>query len=219
MRGRSIRLAVGLAVLLLLVGCSAGGPATGKPAAKATSAGEPAATAAAGTLVPSAAARIRVGHFEFVQEFAASMAAVPGQVAVLERFREAQILWENSALAGRLVAPVSQYVTGQALDHLSAAISFAASKDSAPAGTDRMFMTRVTSFSASAATVTTCDDGSKYESIDRTTGKVIPSLVAAPDQQYLLEAWHLVMTGGGWAISSFTVTSLPSPSAQACQPA
>lgn len=218
MRHRSSSLLVGPAVLLLLVGCSAGKPAAGKPAAKATSA-SPTATAAAGTLVPSAAVRIRVGRFEFVQEFAASVAAGPGQVAVIERFREAQILWENSALAGKLVAPVSEYVTGAALNHLSVAISFAASKDAVPAGTDRMFMTRVTSFSASAATVTTCDDGSKYESIDRTTGKVITSLAAPPDQQYLLEAWHLAKTGGGWAISSFTVTSLPSLSAQPCQPA
>jgi hypothetical protein len=219
MRDRGIWLAVGLSILLL-VGCSAGKPTAGKPAAKATSASPTAtATAAAGTLVPSAAVRIRAGHFEFVQEFAASMAAGPEQATVIERFREAQVQWENSALAGKLVAPVSEYVTGQALQHLSLAISFAASKDAAPAGTDRMFMTSVTSFSASAATVTTCDDGSKYESVDRKTGKVIPSLAAPPDQQYLLEAWHLAKTGSGWAISSFTVTSLPSPSAKQCQPA
>jgi hypothetical protein len=218
MRERRISPAVGLAIIALLAGCSAGTPPAAKPAAKATSA-SPTATAAAGTLVPSAAVRIRVGHFVFVQEFAASMAAGPEQVAVIQRFRDAQVLWEKSALAGKLVAPVSEYVTGQALDHLSVAISFAASKDTAPAGIDRMFMTGVTSFSASAATVTTCDDGSKYQSVDRKTGKVIPSLAAPPDQQYLLEAWQLAKTGGGWAISAFTVTALPSPSAKQCQPA
>jgi hypothetical protein len=220
MRDRSICLTAGAAVFLLVVACSAAKPAAGKPTSTATSASPtPTATANASTAVPAATARIRVGGFEFVQEFAASTVAGPEQVAVIERFREAQILWEKSSLAGKLIAPVSEYVTGQALNHLVLAISFAESKDVAPAGTDRMFMTRVTSFSAAAATVTTCDDGSKYESVDRRTGKVILSLAAPPDQQYLLEAWHMAKVGEGWAISSFTVTSLPTASAKQCQPA
>ncbi len=136
----------------------------------------------------------------------------------MEGFRKAQVLWDASDTAQRLVAPVTDYVTGEALAHLRDAVAAANQQDLVPAGTDRMFKTGVRILSARSATVTTCDDGSKYREKNRRTGKVDLQFLAPPDQEYMFETWRMVGLSGHWAISSFSLTSLPAPAAQHCQP-
>ncbi|MGH3159278.1 MAG: hypothetical protein ACRDNF_22265 [Streptosporangiaceae bacterium] len=117
------------------------------------------------------------------------------------------------------MAPVRDYVTGQALFHLDAAMRAGKSSDVVPAGTDRLFMTKVTSVTGSRAVITTCDDGSEFRQQNPHTGQVDTSLAAQPQQEYLAETWRMSMLDGRWAIASFSLASLPSQSAQHCQPA
>jgi hypothetical protein len=81
-----------------------------------------------------------------------------------------------------------------------------------------MFKTHVTILSARSATVATCDDGSKLREKNRRTGRVDAQLLAPPDQQYMFVTWRMVRLSGRWAISGFSLASLPAPAAQHCQP-
>jgi hypothetical protein len=158
-------------------------------------------------------------HFgRYTQEFASPLPASSVRAAVVEGFREGQVLWTKSEIAWHLVAPVRSYVTGQALTHLIAAVKAGKADDVAPAGTDRLFMTRVTAVAGRNATVATCDDGSSFEQENPRTGKIDASLVALPQQDYIFETWRMVQLGGHWAITAFSLAFLPSRSALACQP-
>jgi hypothetical protein len=158
-------------------------------------------------------------HFgRYTQEFASPLPASPVQAAVVEGFREGQVLWTKSEIAWHLVPPVRGYVTGQALTHLIAAVKAGKAADVAPAGMDRLFMTRVTAVTGRNATVTTCDDGSNFEQENPRTGKIDASFVAPPQQNYLFETWRMVQLGGHWAITAFSLAFLPSRGALACQP-
>jgi hypothetical protein len=160
---------------------------------------------------------VRIGPY--TQEFSAALAADSTRADVVQGFRQGQILWTRSEEAFRLVAPVREYVTGQALTHLDSAIQAGQSSDVVPAGTDRLFMTKVTSVSGSRAVITTCDDGSEFRQQNPHTGKVDASLAAQPQQEYLAETWRMSLLHGRWAIASFALASLPSQSAERCQPA
>jgi hypothetical protein len=151
--------------------------------------------------------------------FSSALPANPTQASVMQGFRQGQVLWTRSEEAFRLVAPVRDYVTGQALFHLNAAIRADQSSDVVPAGTDRLFMTKVTSVTGPHAVITTCDDGSEFRQQNPHTGQVDTSLAAQPQQEYLAETWRMSMLNGRWAIASFSLASLPSQSAQRCQPA
>jgi archaellum component FlaF (FlaF/FlaG flagellin family) len=142
----------------------------------------------------------------------------PAQASVIEGFREAEVLWNKSEQAWRLVAPVTRFVIGDALSHLNAAIANDKQQGIVIVGTDEFFMTKVTNLSASSATVTTCDNGSKITGMKKATGQIDNAYAASPDQAYLLETWNMVQNSGNWAISSFSVISLPDRRAQPCQP-
>jgi hypothetical protein len=158
-------------------------------------------------------------HFSrYTQEFASPLPASPGQAAVVEGFRQGQVLWVKSEIAWHLVAPVRGYVTGQALTHLMAAVKAGKAYDITPAGMDRFFMTRVTAVNGPNATVATCDDGSNFEEENPRTGKIDASFAAQPQQTYAFETWRMVRLGGHWAITAFSLAFLPSHSALACQP-
>lgn len=124
----------------------------------------------------------------------------------------------QSENAGRLVKPVTVFVTSSALTHLDSAIAYGKAQGLVPAGTDRMFMTRVLTMTGHSAIVGTCDDGSKVIAAYRATGRLDPGVSAPPSQAYIYETWDMVQLAGHWAISSCTVASLPSAAAQACQP-
>ena len=139
---------------------------------------------------------------------------------VIESFREAWVLWDQSSEDQRLAAPVTDYVTGKALtSNLDAVISTEKRQDLVPSGADRFFKTTVTAHSASAATVSTCDDGSKFHVVFKRTGKIDQAYQAtSPSQQYLFEIFTMIRQKGHWAISAVSIVQSPDHRADQCQP-
>jgi len=199
-----------VAAVLILSAC--GGAKTGAPspssAKSAVSAPDPVASGSAES--------VRVGSETEV--FDSPLPTGPAEAEVVEDFREAQILWDESETAQHLVAPVTDYVTGGALAHLRDAVAATSQQDLVPAGADRMFKTRVTILSARSATITTCDDGSKFREKNRRTGRVDAQFNAPPDQQYLFETWRMMRLSAHWAITGLSLASLPKLAANHCQP-
>jgi hypothetical protein len=171
---------------------------------------------------PSGHTAVRVGSVvrvgPYTQVFASPLPANAAQAAVVEGFREGQVLWEKSENAQHLVPPVRDYVTGQALTRLTSAIKAGKARDLVPAGIDRFFMTRVTAIRGRNATLATCDDGSKFKEVNPRTGKVNVAFVPTPGQSYLFETWRMVQLNGHWAITALSVAALPARSAEPCQP-
>lgn len=178
--------------------------------------------AACGLGKPASHGAVRVGSVihigPYTQVFASPLPANTAQAGVVEGFREGQVLWEKSENAGHLVPPVRDYVTGQALTHLAAAMKAGKARDLVPAGMDRFFMTRVTALTGRSATVATCDDGSKFKEVNPRTAKVDAGFLPTPGQEYIFETWRMGRPGGHWAITGLSVASLPSRSAEPCQP-
>jgi len=86
----------------------------------------------AGPSAVRVASVVRVGPF--TQVFAGPLPANPAQAAVVEGFREGQVLWNKSANAWHLVPPVREYVTGQMLTHLFSAMKNGKAHDLVLAG-------------------------------------------------------------------------------------
>jgi hypothetical protein len=171
---------------------------------------------------PASTAAVRVGNVvhvgPYTQVFASPLPANPAQADVVESFRQAQVLWEKSANAQHLVPSVRDYVTGQALAHLAVAVKAAKARNLVPAGVDRFFMTSVTAITGHNAIIATCDDGSKFTQENPRTGKVDASFLPSPGLEYLFETWRMVQLSGHWAIAAFSLATLPSRSAEPCQP-
>lgn len=148
--------------------------------------------------------------------FDTPLPADPGQAQVMKDFREGQILWVSSQTRHHLAAPVTDYVTGQALTHLEASITAAKAQDLVPAGTDRLFKIRITAVTGHNAIVSSCDDGSRYTAENRRTGQTIG--FAPPGQAYTFETWQMIRQSGHWAVTTFSLVSLPDPHAKQCQP-
>jgi hypothetical protein len=206
-RGFAVLLA---SAVLVLSACSDG--KSGPPSPSSS----PSAVSSPAQAVSGSAQSVPVGSE--IEVFDSRLPPSPAEAKVIKDFRKAQVLWDESDTAQRLVAPVMDYVTGEALLNLRAAVAAARKYDLAPAGEDRMFKTRVTILTARSATVATCDDASKLREKNRRTGKVDAQLVAPPDQRYLFVAWRLVLLSGHWASTGFSITSLPAPAARQCQP-
>jgi hypothetical protein len=147
---------------------------------------------------------------------------LPGDAApaaVVVGFREAMVLYDTSQADRRLVAPVTDYVTGSMLKALERTIATFKEQDLVPAGTDRLFRTTVVSITGQSAELTTCDDGSKYTEVNPVTGAVDPSFENLPlDEQYVFETWKMTRLDGHWAIASITVANPPAASAKQCLP-
>lgn len=182
--------------------------------------GHPAATPAKSGASPSAtisAPPDAVGINAFTQLFGTPLPANPAAARVMASFREAMVLWGESEGNLFLAPQVTDYVVGDARKHLNAAMAAEKKDNFLPAGTDRLWNTKVTAISAASATLTTCDDGTKYVQESPNTGETLPP--APPDQQYLFEIWNLVPGDGHWAITSFTLVTNPDSRAAACKPA
>ncbi len=188
-----------------LSGCGSGHP----PASPAKPSASPSATISA---PPDA-----VGINGFTQLFGTPLPANPADARVMASFREAMVLWGESTGNLFLAPPVTAYVVGDARKHLDAVLATEKKDNFLPAGTDRLWDTKVTAITAHSATLTTCDDGTKYTQENPNTGETLPT--AAPDQQYLFEIWNLVPLDGHWAITSFTLVVNPDSRAAACKPA
>jgi hypothetical protein len=174
------------------------------------------AVAANAATASGSPATVRIGRF--TEEFAGSVPSRAAQGRVIDGFRQAQILWDKSEEAWRLVSPVTQFVIGDALSHLDTAIKFDKQQGVVLAGTDEFFKTTVTRLRANSATVTTCDNGSKITGVIVLTGKVDTEFSTPSDQAYALEYWSMVQRAGHWAISSFSLIFLPDSRAKPCQP-
>lgn len=159
---------------------------------------------------------VRMGNF--TQAFASALPADPSRAIVVQRFREGLVLWDRSQTAFRLVTPVRDYVTGQALSNLVRALRNDQARDVVPAGTDRLFMTQVASIGRSQAVISTCDDGSRFRFQNPHTGRVDQAMAAQPQQEYISETFRMGVLHGHWAITGLSVTTLPSQGAERCQP-
>ena len=200
---------------LLVPACTPGSPAAPESAASRTASPGTASPAQASP-VRVAAQSVRIGRF--TQEFDASLTADPAQGSAVEGLRAAIILWDKSQENLTLVSPVTAYVTAGALSNLRESLVRTKAQDVVLGGTDRWFKTRVVRISSASATITTCDDGSKFEEVNPVTGVPDPVYSAPPDLQYAFETWQLVRLDGHWAISAVTPVMLPGSLARACQP-
>jgi hypothetical protein len=219
--GPGIRAAVVLPALAALVGmlsaCSSAAPtANGTPAASGTGGASAAPSLAARLTFSGGQESARIGPY--TQVYATPLPGSAAQAKVIRDFRIAQILWGESNEARRPVPPVLAYVTGAARHDLMAALAAGRQRQLVPAGTERFFSTRVAVPSAASATVTTCDDASRYREQNPSTGKVNPAFSPPRHLAYSFEVWHLVPQSGHWAIASFTIAFLPDPRAHPCQP-
>jgi hypothetical protein len=211
--GRGGVIIVGLAIggLLLASGCSSGSSGSaGSARSSGTSSSPTAATVTADS--------VRVGRLTEI--FDGPLPADSAQASVIEGFRAGLILWDKSQEEQKLVSPVTSDVTGAALSNLKKSLTqeLTPGQQIVPAGTDRNFDTRVTALSGASATVTTCDDGSKFDEVNPATGVVNTAYNATPDQEYIFVTWQLTRLDGHWAISVVTPVELPNALAKPCQP-
>lgn len=185
----------GLVICGLMSGCSSGSPA-----------------AAAKTTTES----VHIGRLTEI--FATPLPANPAQASVVEGFRAATILWDKSQEDLELVSPVTADVTGPAITNLKDSLNAIISQQIVPAGTDRYFMTRVSMLEGNSATISTCDDGSKFKEVNPNTGVVDRAWNPTVSTAYGYVAWQMTRVGGHWAISGVTAESLPNSLAKPCQP-
>jgi hypothetical protein len=216
--GRGGVIIAGLAIGgLLASGCSSEGSGNaGSPRSPRSSVnpGGPRSPAAAKVSTES----VRVGHL--IEIFDTPLPTDSAQASVIEGFRAGLILWDKSQEAQKLVSPVTSDVTGVALTNLKQSLTreLTPGQQIVPAGTDRNFDTRVTALSGASATVTTCDDGSKFDEVNPATGVVNTAYNATPDQEYIFVTWQLTRLDAQWAISVVTPVTLPNALAKPCQP-
>jgi hypothetical protein len=151
--------------------------------------------------------------------FETPLPADSAQASVIEGFRAGEILWDTSQEEQKLVSPVTRDVTGAALTALKVTLTRELIPGQiVPAGIDRNFKTRVTALSGASATVTTCDDGSKFYEVNPRTGVVNTAFNATPDQDYIFVTWQMTRLDGHWAVSEVSPVYLPNALAKPCQP-
>lgn len=213
--GRGGVIIVGLAIGgLLASGCSSGGSGGAGSPRSSVNPGGPRSPAAARVSTES----VRVGHL--VEIFDTPLPADSAQASVIEAFRAGLILFDKSQEEQKLVPPVTSDVTGAALTDLKKSLTQELTPGQliVPAGTDRNFDTQITALSGISATVTTCDDGSKFDEVNPVTGVVNTAYNATPDQEYIFVTWQMTRLDGHWAISAITPVTLPNALAKPCQP-
>ena len=207
-----------LLALPALVAVSACTHASSRPASSGRAAPPSSSSAApAPTATGPATYSVRTGLL--TEEFTTPLPTDPAQAQVVAGFREGMTLWNKSQENFGLVAPVTSYVTGSALAGLKKSITVFGQMEEVPAGVDRLFRTQVTALSSTAATITTCDDGSKFVEQNPRTGAVDPSFEHQPaDEVYAFETWGMTRLDGRWAITSITPASPGSPAEKSCLP-
>jgi len=203
--------------LIALCSCASGQPSP--TAAKAGASGGSPTVSAGSTSTGSGGqvpASVRISG-RYTEEFSTPVPADTAQAKVIEGFRESQVVWDQSTVALRVVGATPAYVTGSAMTLLHTVLSSYAKNDITPVGTDRLFDTKITSFTADRATVTTCDDGSSFNVASRKTGQ---TEAAAPLQyQYDFIMATMVPVAGHWALSSVKPVVQPDSRAKACEQA
>jgi hypothetical protein len=199
--------------LLALTSCSSGHPA--RSADTGAISQQPQPTRSAGSPSPSSQAplTIRISS-HYAEVFATTLPADPARAAVISGFRQSQVLWDKSTVALHLVGMTTEYVTGRALTALNTVLRSFTKNNIVPVGVDRLFDTKITSLTASSATVTSCDDGSGYNVANRTTGQT--ESPAPASQQYAFAVFTMSRVDGRWASSSVSAISYPDKRVKAC---
>lgn len=201
-----------LVIPLALAACGSSPSGGAKPGYARPSGQEP--TAAVSAPPPLS---VRTGNM--TQLFATPLLGNAQSAEVVAGFRQDMILYDMSQEGRRLITPVTDYVTGSMLKALERTISDFKKQDLVPAGTDRFFKTAVVSITGQTATLTTCDDGSKYTEVNPATGAVDPTFENVPlDEQYVFETWEMTRLDGHRAIASVTFAFPPAASAKQCLP-
>jgi hypothetical protein len=67
---------------------------------------------------------------------------------------------------------------------------------------------------AASAAVSTCDDGSKFNQADRSTGQTFPPLPVT--QQYVFVTFSMAPFNGHWALVSLKVETYPDQRVKTC---
>lgn len=194
---------------LLVPACGPGSPAAPKKTG-------PARAATQTTPARVTTQTVRIGRLTEI--FDTPLPADPARASVVEGWRTAMVLWDKSQENLMLAAPVTAYVTGSALHGLKVYLVRAKADDVVPGGADRFFNTRVAVTSSTRTTITTCDDGSKFEEVNPGTGVPDPAYSASANQQYSSATWHMILRGGHWAINAVSAAVLPDSRAKPCQP-
>jgi hypothetical protein len=174
--------------------------------------------AGSGSAAPGPNSEESVQLGPYTQVFDTPLPADPTQAKIIEGFRQGFTLWMKSDIEMALVPPVTNYVTGHARGHMIHAVAAAKARNRVPAGTDRFFLTQVMAMTDNSATVTTCDDTSKFREENPRTGEIDPAYTPKAGQEYVFETWHMVLESGTWAISDFSFAIPPNPRAATCQP-
>jgi hypothetical protein len=154
---------------------------------------------------------------KYTEEFATPVPAGSTQAAVISGWRESQVIWDQATITLHKPATTTEYITKNALGTLDKAVQGLTEANLVPVGTDRFFDTKITSMATNSATVTSCDDGSRYEMDDRTTGK--QQSPTPLSQDYLYVVFDMIPLDGRWALSSLTVVENPDKRAKACETA
>jgi hypothetical protein len=198
--------------------CSGGTPALSRSVSPpaASSSPTPTASVPATTTVTSGSTTIvRIGPF--TQEFGAPLPSDATQAQVITSFRDSRVLWMQSLFAGHAIPLMKEYVVGAALENFFKAVHGDNAAGIEPTGRDLLFDISVTGLSKNEAAVGTCDYDAHTTSAYRTTGKLVPGSTTPKSQDYRFETWHFVRASKHWALSSFTIATLPSPAARQCQ--
>jgi hypothetical protein len=169
------------------------------------------ASVSAGT-VGAPTASIRVGPL--AEEFATALPDDPAKAKVVEAWRESQIIWEKSVQGWSVPADATAYYMGDALVRLHNAVSTDIAYHIILTGTNRLYQTSVTSLTAHSATLTACDDSTRVNDEDPSTGQKYPNAPGAT--LIFLTIWQLVPAGGHWAVTSYSLIAAPDPRERVC---
>jgi hypothetical protein len=212
LRSAAIVSACAAGSLLALTSCSSGHPAR---SADSGANSQPQRTRSAGSPSPSNQAPLTIRIYShYVEVFATPLPADRAKAAVISGFRQSQVLWDKSTVALHLVGVTRDYVTGRALTTLKTLLRTFTKNNIIPVGADRYFDTKITSLTADSATVTSCDDGTRYNVANRTTGQREPPAPAS--KQYAFAIFTMSRVGGRWATSSVSGVGYPDKRVKAC---
>ena len=190
-------------------------PTSTTPAIATASATPPTTSATPPTTPGATPTSTRVGLL--TEEFTTPLPADPARAKVVTDFEQGYLLWDKSQENFALVPPVTSWVTGSALNSLKKSLAGLAQVEEVPAGIDRLFKTAVTALSGSEATLTTCDDGSKFK-LENPRTHAIDTTPVPLDQQYLYITWAMTRLSGHWAIKSLTIAPSSSAALKSCLP-
>jgi hypothetical protein len=218
--GRGGVIISGLAVgVLLMSACSSVSSAVGPAGSAAPEKSGPARVPTErGSTERGTTESVRVGRL--TEAFDTPLPSTPARASVIEGFRTAMVLWDQAEANVPQSSPVLAYVTGDATTNLADAIVSLKRDKIVSAGTDRFFDTRVTVLSGTSATITSCDDDSRFQVVNAATGAPEPSFMphTLAAEQYLFTIFQMVRLDGHWAISAVSPVAFPNSRAIACMP-